>query len=75
MSARVEAVAERIEEIAKRQVLPSDIVHMETLKGQISGKVAQIEKMVYDFRQETFLGIYEVEKEFIAKNDLTRRQI
>ena len=75
LTQRLESMAERVEEVARRQVVPSDIVHMETLKSQVNAKISQIEKLVYDFRQETFLGIYEVEKEFISKNDQLRRTV
>jgi hypothetical protein len=33
------------------------------------------ENLIYEFRKESFTGVYEVEKLFIAKNDALRRAI
>jgi hypothetical protein len=44
----------------------------ESFKG-VSSKCDQTENLVYEFRKESFTGIYEVEKTFIAKSDSLRR--
>ena len=61
--------------VDKVKITMSEMPQSSEKVGGLMDRCDKLERLLYDFRQECFKGIYETEQIFDAKNDVLRREI